>query len=134
MNNPTRASSEAPGHSGRLANDGNPATFWQAAAGDTNAWLQRGFGTHRDRQPNRSLTFPTDGNWRYKIEISSDGETNWKLLVDQTQTADSSAVRADAVPGNSIPGRFVRVSITGSPVEQSAALAEVQFSGTQAAP
>ncbi len=38
--NPTRASSEAPGHSGRLANDGNPATFWQAAAGDTNAWLR----------------------------------------------------------------------------------------------
>lgn len=36
--NPTLTSSEAPGHSGRLANDGNPATFWQAAAGDTNAW------------------------------------------------------------------------------------------------
>ena len=30
MENPTRASSEAPGHSGRLANDGNAATFWQA--------------------------------------------------------------------------------------------------------
>src|SRR5579859_3554583 len=40
MNNPTRASSEAPGHSARLANDGNPATFWQAGAGDTNAWFQ----------------------------------------------------------------------------------------------
>ena len=36
LNNPTRASSEAPGHSGRLANDGNAATFWQADAGDAN--------------------------------------------------------------------------------------------------
>jgi len=39
LDNPTRVSSEAPGHSGRLANDGNPGTFWQTSANDPNAWL-----------------------------------------------------------------------------------------------
>ncbi len=38
--NPTRASSEATGHSGGLANDRNPATFWQAASAMQNAWWQ----------------------------------------------------------------------------------------------
>ena len=38
LENPVRASSEAPGHGGRLANDGKVATFWQATEGDTNAW------------------------------------------------------------------------------------------------
>ena len=85
LNNPTRASSEAPGHSGRLANDGNPATFWQAVAGDTNAWLR--IDLERIVTVSKmKLTFPTEGNWRYQIEISDDGETNWKLVADQTQT------------------------------------------------
>src|SRR5208283_1728732 len=88
LNNPTRASSEAAGHSGRLANDGNPATFWQAAAGDTNAWLR--IDLERIVTVSKTkLTFPTEGNWRYKVEISDDGEGNWKLIADQTQTTSS---------------------------------------------
>ena len=34
--NPALVSSEAPGHSGHFANDGDPETFWQAAGGDKN--------------------------------------------------------------------------------------------------
>jgi hypothetical protein len=69
------------------------------------------------------LTFPRPGNWRYKIEISADGDTNWKLLVDQTRAASSGADCTDLVQGNSVSGRFVRVIIIESPSEQSAALA-----------
>jgi hypothetical protein len=130
--NQTRASSEAPGHSGRFANDGNTATFWQADAGDRNPWLiidlERIVTVSQTK-----LTFPSQGNWRYKTEISADGETNWKLLADQTQTASSSAERTDTALGNPVSGRFVRVTVVGSPTGQTAALAEVQFSGTQAA-
>ncbi len=72
--NPTRTSSEAPSHSGRLANDGNPATFWQAAAGETNAWLRVDLEKIVAVKLTK-LMFPTEGNWRYKIEISEDGET-----------------------------------------------------------
>jgi hypothetical protein len=32
------------------------------------------------------MTFPAEGNYRYKIEISSDG-LGWTPVADQTQTA-----------------------------------------------
>ena len=95
LENPVRASSEAPGHGGSLANDGDVATFWQAAEGDTNAWwrvdLERIVTVSED-----SLTFPKEGNWRYRVELSDDGSSNWKLVVDQTQTA--STEKAGATP------------------------------------
>ena len=132
MNNPTRASSEAPSHSARFANDGNPSTFWQASAGDTNAWVQ--VDLERIVTVSKTkLTFPSQGNWCYKIEISADGSTNWALLVDQTHTSDNGADRTDVPRGNSISGRFVRVSVVEPPAGQSAALAELEVSGTQAA-
>ncbi len=126
--NPTLASSEAPGHSGRLANDGNPATFWRAAAGDTNAWwcvdLERIATISQTR-----LTFPTDGNWCYKVEISDDGENGWKLISDQTHNASSAKIQTQpAIKG--VRGRFLRVSIAGTPASQPPALAEVEVMGT----
>jgi hypothetical protein len=132
LNNPTRASSEAPGHGGRLANDGNPATFWQAEAGDTGAWLR--IDLERIVTVSKTkLTFPTDGNWRYKIEISDDGESNWKPFTDQTQTAGATKERTDTVQNNAPRGRFVRVTFAGTPDAKAAALAEVEFSGNLAA-
>ncbi len=129
LENPTRASSEAPGHSGRLANDGNPATFWQAAAGDTNAWLRVDLERIVTVQKTK-LTFPTEGNWRYKIEISDDGENGWKLVADQTQATGVAKERADAAQNNSLHGRFLRVAVTGSPAGTSPAIAEVEVFGT----
>ena len=130
--NPTRASSEAPGHSGRLANDGNTATFWQAVPGDRNAWLwvdlERIVTVSQTK-----LILQSKGNWRYLIEISNDGEANWKPIVDQTQTTSSSADRTDLVTGASSSGRFVRVTITDTPNGQAPAVAELQVLGTQAA-
>src|SRR5665213_1897175 len=128
LNNPTRASSESPGHSGRLANDGNPGTFWQADAGDTNAWLR--IDLERIVTVSKTkLTFPTEGNWRYKIEISDDGETNWKLVADQTQTSSTAKERTDTVLNTTPHGRFVRVTFAGTPDAAAAALAELEFSG-----
>jgi beta-galactosidase len=129
--NPTRASSEAPGHSGRLANDGNVATFWQADAGDTNPWLT----IDLERIVNASsvkLTFPSDGNWSYRVEISDDGSSGWKTISDQTQTASTAKIQTVTATNNP-RGRFVRVSFTGTPANASPALAELEVFGTQAA-
>ena len=133
MNSPTRASSEAPGHSARLANDGNPSTYWQADTGDTNPWLridlERIVTLGRTR-----LRFPKPGNWRYKIEISADGESNWSLLVDQTQSSEGATEPTDLVRAASPAGRFVRVTIVEPPAGQSAGLAELEVSGIQSGP
>ena len=128
LNNPTRDSSETPGHSGRFANDGNAATFWQADADDTNAWLQ----IDLERNVTVSgvkLTFPSEGNWRYKVEISDDGQTNWKPVADQRQTTATAKERTDTVRDNATRGRFVRVTFVGTPEAQAAALAEMELMG-----
>jgi hypothetical protein len=126
-----RASSETPGHTGRQANDGNTETFWQAEATDKNAWLR--VDLERNVTVNRTrLTFPTEGNWQYKVEISDNGDTDWKLVADQTQTTATTRERTDSTRGRNVQGRFLRVTITGSPAGQTAGLAEVQVTGTQA--
>jgi hypothetical protein len=127
--NPTRASSEAPGHDGSCANDGNPATFWQAAAGDTNAWLC----IDLERIVNVSsvnLRFPVAGNWQYRIEISEDGKAGWQLVAEQTWTVNHSDLRTDNAPTPAPHGRYLRVTITQSPANQAPALADVELAGT----
>ncbi len=127
--NPTSASSEAAGHSGRAANDRNPETFWQAAAGDTNAWLTvdlERIATIRSTK----LLFPSEGNWRYKIQVSNSRDGGWKLFADQTQSAGTSKERSDKAQGNSVGGRFLRITITGTPAGQPPALSEVEATGT----
>jgi hypothetical protein len=124
--NPTRASSEAPGHSGRLANDGSAATYWQAAAGDTNAWWQADLERVVELTQAR-LIFPAEGVWRYQIESSEDGN-QWKLAVDQTEIAATVKDRTVAVPPGTI-ARFVRIAFTGLPTNTPGALAEAQFTG-----
>ncbi|HEX9046835.1 MAG TPA: glycoside hydrolase family 2 TIM barrel-domain containing protein [Verrucomicrobiae bacterium] len=127
--NPTRSSSEALGHSGRLANDGNPNTYWQAAEGDTNAWLR--VDLERIVTVSKTkLTFPAPGNWRYCVELSDDGEHGWKLLADQSRNGSVDAVRTDVVSGSPVRGRFLRVTITDTPNHQAPALAELEASGT----
>jgi hypothetical protein len=126
--NPTRASSVAPGHSGAELNDGDPSAYWQAAAGDTNAWLcvdLEKFVT----VSNTKLTFPWAGNWRYKIEISDDGETGWKLVADETRTSSLAKERLDRVQNSSSHGRFLRVTFVNSPAGQSPALAKIETTG-----
>jgi hypothetical protein len=130
--NPTQASSEAPGHNASLGNDGNAATFWQASAADSNAWwsvdLERMVTVSQTK-----LTFPAEANWRYRIEISNDGSTGWKLVADQTQNTSTDKVRTDAVQ-QVASGRFLRVTFSGVPGGQPAALAEMEVVGRLAAP
>jgi len=124
--NPTQASSEAPGHNASLGNDGNAATFWQANAADSNAWwqmdLERIVAVSQTK-----LIFPTEGNYRYKIEFSND-RLDWTLGVDQTRNTITDKSRTDTV-APVITGRFVRVTFTGLPDEKSAAVAEMEIRG-----
>ena len=130
--NPTQASSEAPGHNASLGNDGNAATFWQAQDNDSNAWwsvdLERMVTVSQTR-----LTLPAEANWRYRIEISNDGRTGWKLVADQTQNTSTEKVRTDAAQ-QVASGRFLRVTFTGMPDGKSAALAEMEVVGRLATP
>jgi len=80
MENPTRASSETTGHSGRFANDGNAATFWQANANDTNAWLCIDL-ERIVTVSSMKLMFPSEGNRHYRVEISDDGSSYLRAVA-----------------------------------------------------
>jgi len=128
---PTRASSETPGHSGRLANDGDAATSWLAAADDRSPWWQ----VDLERLCVLSavnLTFPSPGDYRFKIEVSDDGQT-WRTAADQTQAANTDQTRSIRLPSGT-RGQFVRVSFAAAPAGATAGLSEFQITGRLATP
>ncbi|MEO6477603.1 glycoside hydrolase family 2 TIM barrel-domain containing protein [Luteolibacter sp.] len=126
--NPTRASSEAPGYSGGLANDGDPETSWLAATA-SNAWwgidLERIVAIQKF-----ALTFPEEGDWRYRIEVSDDGK-GWKPAIDRTKSTATTKERTDDAASGTT-GRFVRVTLTGSPAGPPPGISEFSATGTLA--
>jgi hypothetical protein len=123
--NPTLASSQAPGHAARLANDGDISTFWQATKEETNSWwqvdLERILMVRKTR-----LLFPTAGNHRYKIELSPD-QIKWKLFADESRSPLPGMNEVNA--GFGTTGRFLRVTLSGNTEKQPASLSEVQVWG-----
>jgi beta-galactosidase len=122
VGNPTGASTASAGHSSGFGNDGDVATFWQAAPGAINAWwrvdLERNVAIARTE-----LTLPRDANYRYRIDVSDDDRT-WKTVVDQTRTLSTARLRGDQTPAGT-HGRFLRVTFVGGPDAEPPALAEM---------
>jgi hypothetical protein len=73
------------------------------------------------------VTFPSAGNYRYKIETSDDRD-HWHVAVDESQTLDASPTRNDSfAPGTR--GRFVRIVFTDLPAKLPARIREVRVVG-----
>jgi len=128
---PTRASSEMPDHTGRFACDEDPSTFWSASDEQPEAWLEIDLESVY-RVSNVKLTFPGSGAYRYKIELSTDGET-WSKVIDQTDGSSLQPVRTDSCSPDSI-GKLLRVTLTGLPAGTPAQISEVEVFGTPFTP
>jgi hypothetical protein len=126
LNHPVTASSEAPGHGAKLANDGSTSTGWQAADNLPGAWWQIDM-ENINSIDSVETTFGDAANYRYKIEASPDGNT-WTVLADQTQTTNASQVRTDACAKNE-HNRYLRLTITGLPAQQAALVEEINILG-----
>ena len=124
LNNPTFSSSNAPDHSSRLVNDGNAATYWAPAAGDTamavTLDMERVVQVHR-----LSLTFPQAAPYGFIAEIQ-DRQGNWQKLVEQIEGQETGRTRT--VETDSHEGRNVRIRLR-VPVGAIAGLSEVQITG-----
>ena len=128
LNRPTSATSSANGTASALANDGDTNTFWQAASSDTNAswqvFLEASYAVKIIE-----LTFPTNANYQYTIDVSSNG-TAWSKVVDQWQTVDTDQTRCSIGNfGDNI--QYVGVNFTNLPAGLIPALAEVAVGGAQ---
>ncbi|MGD0679292.1 MAG: glycoside hydrolase family 2 TIM barrel-domain containing protein [Polyangiaceae bacterium] len=123
---PARASDEARDHPARLANDGHDDTFWSASSDAADAFwevdLERLCIVRRV-----NITFPSPGNYRYRIETSDDHRL-WRLAVDESQTLDESRARSHMSASGTF-GRFVKITFTGLPPHTPARISEVAIVG-----
>lgn len=126
LDNPTRASSEAPGRSPSLVGDGNPNSFWQAANTNLDNWWQVDLERNVDMVQIK-LIFPEEANFGYKIE-TLDADNNWKLVIDQSKATSNDKVRVENLISK-ISGRFLRVTFVKLPQDKSAALSELEVIG-----
>jgi len=125
LENPTDASSEAAGKTARFGNDGNPATYWEAANNKPGEWWQ--VDLERIVTINRvNLSFPSEGDWRYKIETSEDRQ-NWQLVIDDSKFPQSIQTKSETCA--SIVGRYVRITILNMPPNTPPRISEVQIFG-----
>lgn len=129
LENPTRASSEAPGQTARRANDGSSLTAWIAAAGDATPWLRIDLERVVTIKSVK-LNFPTPGVWRCRIEVSQNGESDWRVFVDQLQTDSPHLWTPHVVEGATLSGRYLRLTLLGWPEGVAPGLSELAASGT----
>ena len=128
IQNPTRASSEAPFYAARFANDGNLVTCWEPKPGDRTPWLSIDLERIVSIK-NIHVVFPMAGLWRYRVEASLDGEHKWETIVDQTHADPGGADRSDKARGPSVRARFVRISLVGWPAGARPGITEISVEG-----
>ena len=109
--NPTDASSSAPDHSSRLANDGDAATYWQAAPGDAEPWLL--VNPERVLKYRRiQITFPTAGAYGFRAEVRGE-DGAWHLAAEQAAGSDNRREREIAT--QPLTGGPLRIHVTPPP-------------------
>ena len=109
--NPTDASSSAPGHASRLVNDGNASSFWAPAADDRSPWvaidLERIVTVRR-----LMVTLAAPGRYAVQADLeTADGK--WATLARQT-LGDSVQERIE-IDTEALTGRRLRVRVYAAP-------------------
>jgi xylan 1,4-beta-xylosidase len=118
---PSRASSEAPGRVSSYANDHCMRTWWEAASGDREPWLEidlRGpFRTRSARiiwaEPDLDYAKNQPGPMRYRLEGALGSGDEWVLLLDRTGSQTDYLIDYQPLSDQGIDR--VRLTVTGAP-------------------
>jgi beta-galactosidase len=124
IDNPTDASSTAPGRSPRLVNDGDAATCWAPAPGDGDAWIS--VDPERVLNVTRLIvTLREPGRYAFQAELqATDG--SWAVLLDEP-VRDVRQATVD-LPTPSLTGRKLRLRVR-TPSGEAACVAEMRVAG-----
>jgi hypothetical protein len=123
--NPTGASSSAPGHTSRLVNDGDAASYWMAAKGDESPWVS--VSPEKVLQFRKlEITFPRPGNYRFVAQVENE-DREWIDAADESASSDTaqkrvvetkrvigSRVRVKVIPPPGAPAGIAEISIVGA--------------------
>lgn len=121
-NNPTFASSSAPGHSAAFAADSDDKTFWRSASDDKRpAWTL-------DTEKSLILLtvhirFPQSAVYHYRVE-TSENQTDWYTLLDHEKNTQAESSRR-IILSKEINARFIRLVFPDGPAE----IAEMEVTG-----
>lgn len=117
---PTNASSERPGHTARMVNDGMEATYWQPSGQQNADWIKIDLErliTVREVV----LKLVDRDSVTYSVAISEDG-TTWKEIIPET---DQLRVQASGTE----TGRFLKVSFSDLPSGDGLKVSEIEVYG-----
>jgi beta-galactosidase len=127
LDRPTSASSAAAGHSASMANDGDSATYWQAAeAGAGAAWSADLENIYIVRSV--EVVPHVAQEMKFVVEASLD-RVNWRI------TAGGEGRQQRHVSGDfaePVKARFIRIRFVELPAQATASLDEVRVTGTPA--
>jgi len=76
------------------------------------------------------MNFPDAGVWRCRIEVSPNGERDWRVLVDSAQIETPNMWTQQTVEGPPVSGRYLRVTLLGWPQGVAPGIGELMASGT----
>ena len=148
MNSKSTFSSQRPGRDAAYAIDNATGTWWEPAEDDRQPSITVDLGPATELDPvqsftvdssrilfNATRTFPRPGApppppptgapaHRYKIEVSSDGQT-FSTLLDKTQNTTAKYVEFDELAPTVC--RFVRLTLTDWPHNAATPLGIVEF-------
>ncbi len=124
LDRPTHASSEATGHSARLASDGDAGTYWSAAYAGSGAWWDCDLeGVYE--VTGVTLRFAGRGRYGFAVQTSDD-RIGWKTV---TRDSGDGTATVELPAGTRTSG--LRVVLEEVPAGSVAGLAEVQVRGSR---
>jgi beta-galactosidase len=123
---PTRASSEAEGHSAGLVDDEIDSTYWATLPGSKENWWQVDMES-MTAVTRLVLDFPGHTDYGYNVRVSADG-LKWTSIysvgnVVQVETKRNLTIK------DAPPSRFLRINFTDVPSGEQVKLSEVQVFG-----
>jgi len=126
LDHPTKASSEKAGSPASNANDGNVKSAWLASDELPGAWWQVDLENF-ESVARLKIAFPTSSNYRYRIDVSRDGQ-DWQTVDDESRTVSTEAVRTAELSPASLC-RYLRITFTSLPPGVPAGLFELEAYG-----
>ncbi len=128
----TASSTQGPDHRPEAAVDGDNATRWCADVDAVPQWWQVDLGKPQDLTGIRIL-WERDGDYRYKVEGSDDGNA-WTMLADRTKSKLVVHAREHVHEFLARGIRYVRITATALPPGTRASLCDVRVHGIEKVP
>ncbi|KAA1177316.1 endo-alpha-N-acetylgalactosaminidase family protein, partial [Paenibacillus sp. B2(2019)] len=110
LKKPATASSQQSGNSAAMGNDGQTSTRWSTNDPSTEQWWKVDLGVQYDVTGSKMTWESASGTMKYRIEVSSDGQT-WNETVNKWDTPVTQSVTEDTWSANHV--KFIKVTALG---------------------